>query len=59
MFNGYGVYVYENGDIYAGTFENDEFNGQGRWSSVKKDFYEGASDIFRYFLQISLRFAFG
>lgn len=77
MFNGYGVYVYENGsfvrslarslvldsvtldnicaprattahtpfwhtgDIYAGVFENDEFNGQGRWSSVKKDFYEG------------------
>jgi hypothetical protein len=39
------VYVFENGDIYAGLFEDDEFNGQGRWSSVQKDLYIGTLSV--------------
>lgn len=30
--NGRGTYVFENGDIYTGNFENDEFHGEGSWS---------------------------
>jgi hypothetical protein len=40
------MYVWANGDVYTGEFENDEFHGHGSWSSASGEHYEGgACDI--------------
>jgi len=33
--HGQGTYVWANGDVYTGLFDNDEFHGKGSWSSAK------------------------
>ena len=41
--NGKGMYVWANGDVYTGEFENDEFHGHGSWSSASGEHYEGGT----------------
>ena len=38
---GKGVFSYKNGDVYAGRFDDDEFNGKGKISFGSLDAYEG------------------
>jgi hypothetical protein len=39
--NGYGVYEYDNGDKYSGTFSNGQFNGQGKFIHKSGAYYDG------------------
>ena len=38
---GYGLYFYFDGDIYGGTWKNDQLNGLGIYYFANGDSYEG------------------
>lgn len=39
--NGFGVYVYENGDIYTGNFKNDKRDGEGSFEYANGETFRG------------------
>ena len=41
---GQGIYIWKNGDIFEGTFNNDQLTGQGFYIFKSGDRYEGQMD---------------
>lgn len=35
------MWVFENLDVYVGSFRQNQFHGRGRWTSIANDVYEG------------------